>query len=307
MNANKKVNPLTLPIPFYLQMASFHYVSSAFAFAHVKHGLPNWNPNCVHANETIKQFAASPLGKLLEPLANVNNAEPILVQEGLKRFEQFLLGLKIYLEAPLTLNTPSERILWREGTTVMRNYGKGKTGDKPLVLFVPSLINRANILDLIAGYSMLDFMGEHDTHPVLLDWQSPGETEAAFSLDEYVARIARAVTVLHDEYDKPVILAGYCMGGLLSLATAQLFPARIQGLALLATPWDFIAPDVARTAFSPAGAEQIASLFASAPLVPNSLLYTIFYSLNPWGLHDKFRRLASLDTHDPVREVLLAR
>ncbi len=78
--------------------------------------------------------------------------------------------------------------------------------------------------------------GRAGVRPVLLDWGWPGAAERRFTLTDYVAgRLAAAVAAVPG----PVVLAGYCMGGLLALAAALRQPERLRGLALLATPWDF--------------------------------------------------------------------
>ena len=61
-------------------------------------------------------------------------------------------------------------MLWEEGGSRLLDYG----GTGRLLLVVPSLINRAYILDLAAERSMLRFWAANGLHPVLLDWGWPG-------------------------------------------------------------------------------------------------------------------------------------
>ena len=90
---------------------------------------------------------------------------------------------------------------------------------------------------------MLRWLAAHGVHPYLLDWGWPGEVERSFSLTDYIAgRLERAIAAMPG----PVVLAGYCMGGLLALAAALRLPDKVSALALLATPWDFHAADPAR-------------------------------------------------------------
>src|SRR4029077_2221749 len=113
------------------------------------------------------------------------------------------------------------------------------------LLFVPSLINRATVLDLTGERSMMRYLAANGARVLLLDWGWPGEVERSFSLTDYIAgRLERALLAA----GRQVVLVGYCMGGLLAVAAAQRRPDLIRALALLATPWDFHAGDPDRAA-----------------------------------------------------------
>ena len=66
--------------------------------------------------------------------------------------------------------------LWREGTTRVLDYGDPARGGVPL-LVVPSLINRAYILDLSARSSLLRWLADQGFRPFLVDWGRPGIDE----------------------------------------------------------------------------------------------------------------------------------
>ncbi len=159
-----------------------------------------------------------------------------------------LAGIAAYRRHPFRRALPDPACLWREGDTRLLDYGAagegGGQGPRPgrrvPVLFVPSLVNRAQVLDLLEGRSLLRWLAAQGLRPLLLDWGWPGEVERRFTLTDYVAgRLERAVAGL----GRPVILAGYCMGGLLCTALAARRPELVAALALLATPWDFHAAD----------------------------------------------------------------
>lgn len=102
---------------------------------------------------------------------------------------------------------------------------------------MPSLVNRAYVLDLMAGHSMLRWLAAEGIRPLLLAWGWPGDVERRFTLTDYVAGLLERA-LAHLAPERPV-LAGYCMGGNPALAAAGRVWAALRGLALLATPWDF--------------------------------------------------------------------
>jgi poly(3-hydroxyalkanoate) synthetase len=203
-----------------------------------------------------------------------------------------IAGIAAYRRAGYVRQMRDPPAVWEEGESRILDYG----GQGTPVLFVPSLINRAYILDLMPGGSMLRWLAEHGAHPYLLDWGWPTEPERKFSLTDYIAgRLERAIAALPG----PIVLAGYCMGGLLTLAAAQRQPAKIRALALFATPWDFHAAD-------PAAAKRLAdSLPLLEPMLnlsgalPIDALQTLFTAIDPHGVGDKYRSFSSLDQTSP--------
>ncbi len=160
------------------------------------------------------------------------------------------------------------------------------------MLFVPSLVNRAYVLDLAPGRSMLRWLAEQGFRPLLLDWGSPDAVARGFTLTDYVAgRLERALAVL----DESVVLVGYCMGGLLAMAAAQRRPDRVAALVLLATPWDFHAD----------GAELPQKIAATLPafepvmnllgVLPVDGLQALFSLADVEGIADRYRGFARLD------------
>ena len=188
-----------------------------------------------------------------------------------------------------TLTDPEA--VWVEGETRLLDYGGGGIP----VLFVPSLINRAYVLDLAEGHSMLRWLAEHGVRPLLLDWGWPEEAERRFTLTDYVAgRLERAMTEAARVAATPPVLAGYCMGGTLAVAAAQRRPDLISGLALLATPWDFHAPDPERALQAAGTLPLLEPAFAFSRTLPVDLLQTLFALLDPWSVADKYRAFARM-------------
>lgn len=202
-----------------------------------------------------------------------------------------IAGIAAYRQADYMRPLQDPPTIWMEEETRLLDYG----GSGPAVLFVPSLINRAYILDLMQDASMLRWLATQQLHPFLLDWGWPGDIERHFSLTDYIAgRLERALQALPG----PVVLVGYCMGGLLALAAAlrsQGAGQTVSALALLATPWDFHAEN-------PQAARMVADImpfFEGAMQFSNTLpidaLNTFFTMVDPYGVAEKYRDFAGQD------------
>ena len=103
-----------------------------------------------------------------------------------------------------------------------------------------------------------------------------------------------------------MVLAGYCMGGLLAVAAALRRPELVRGLALLATPWDFHRPD-------PAGAKRVAAslaplepVLAATGTLPVDALQMMFAALDPAGIARKYRGFARMAQDSPEAELFVA-
>ena len=206
-------------------------------------------------------------------------------------------------------------MLWRDGATRLHDYGRAAAGDDdkgddPLsVLFVPSLINRGTILDLTPTRSMLRWLAARRVRPLLLDWGWPEATERGFDLAGYVTRRlepALAAAAASDRRGR-VVLAGYCMGGLLALAAAQRRADRVAALCLIATPWDFHAGDgSASSSAIAARLEQLDALAAPSGTVPVDAIQFALSGLDPAGIAAKFRRFGALDRDGEAAQLFVA-
>jgi poly(3-hydroxyalkanoate) synthetase len=208
--------------------------------------------------------------------------------ETLRQDRALLAGIAAYRRHPWQRDLPDPPVLWAEGETRLLDYG----GAGPTVLFVPSLVNRAYVLDLAPGNSLLRWLAGQGVRALLLDWGWPGETERHFTLTDYIAgRLERALLATGGR----VVLAGYCMGGLLALAAAQRRPDLVTALALLATPWDFHAADAAQAATLAGVLPLLEPMLAFGGALPVDALQVLFALLDPYGIAAKYRGFAALD------------
>jgi poly(3-hydroxyalkanoate) synthetase len=200
---------------------------------------------------------------------------------------ELIAGIAAYRRHPWRREVAAPPVVWAEGGSRLLEYG----GEGDPVLFVPSLVNRAHVLDLFEGRSMLRFLAAR-RRVLLLDWGLPGEAERGFTLTDYVAgRLVRALAAV----GAPVVLVGYCMGGLLALAAAQLRPELVRGLGLLATPWDFHAADAAASRGVGALLPLLEPLMGVTQRLPIDAIQTLFAMMDPGGIAAKYAGFARVD------------
>jgi polyhydroxyalkanoate synthase subunit PhaC len=221
-----------------------------------------------------------------------------------ERLEAFLQGLRAYHAHPYRRDLPEPPQRWRRGTTRLLDYGR--EGGFP-VLVVPSLVNRAHILDHSRERSLLRHLSGRGLRPLLVDWGAPGPRELGFALTDYVVRrlepalaAARAATGR-----RPAVL-GYCMGGLLAVALVQQRPEGVAGLALLATPWGFHADGVGGPGFLAAVGWPASVAMAAQGVLPVPLLQTLFAGVDPLHVPRKYARFAALDPASPAAVAFVA-
>ncbi len=277
------------PLPLHMALQTLLWISSAAALPSLKNGSLPWNPNLRKAGAAL----AESLQKV-DP-EHFRNA---LETEAKRRLNAFTKGIDAYHRQPRNASPLPPPVVWSEGPVRLYDYGETANGAKngaPL-LIVPSLVNRATILDLSKNKSLLRFLATKGFRPFLVDWGTPGEAERCYGLDEYIlgplqGALEAAVTIS----GRPAVLIGYCMGGLLALASAIRNPQRTAAFCALATPWDFHAGEGAQTRLLRAMAPQFELLLDTLGVLPVDILQAFFTGLSPFASGDKFRRFAAMD------------
>ena len=215
----------------------------------------------------------------------------------------FFAGVRTYWQHPHARRLPDPPTLWSWGATRLLDYGP--SDGVPLVV-VPSLINRAYVLDLTPKRSLLRHLSGRGVRPLLLDWGEPSALERRMMLTDYIVdRLEDALLRVGHATERTPLVLGYCMGGLLALAAAIRQPQAVSGLALLATPWDFHAGPVAPHAIDLLASATSATAGGLGGL-PVDLIQAFFAGVDPLGVPRKFARFAGLDPHSVEAETFVA-
>lgn len=289
------------PLPLHLMTAINSWSSSRGALPMLRDASISWKPEvAARAAKLQKSLPAAPaLENEADPFAAAVEAEIAA------RLTAFSAGVNAYRQHPYHRDLADPPTLWESGATRLLDYGPA---DGRPVVFVPSLINRAYILDLSERRSLMRWLAaDTGLRPLLVDWQRPGPVERGFSLTDYITGpLAGALDEATAAAGGPVPVVGYCMGGLLALALAAHRPGDVVALGLLATPWNFHAERVAQ-------AEALArAVAASAPLLeaygelPVDIIQSMFSALDPFLVTRKFIRFADAQPDSQAAEEFVA-
>ena len=216
----------------------------------------------------------------------------------------FAEGVMAYHAYPRQPRAGEPPVIWQDGTTRVLDYGpaNGKA-----LFIVPSLVNRAYILDLAEGRSFCRWLSARGFRPLLVDWGAPGPEEKDFGLDAYIAtRLQGAFDAARGETGKPIGVVGYCMGGNLALALAHRNPGAVSALALLATPWDFHAGMGGKTGMLAAALPQLDMVLEACGEMPVDTIQAFFTGIDPFGPSEKFRRFAGHHTPGEQADLFVA-
>lgn len=217
-----------------------------------------------------------------------------LGQQSQQQAQGFLEGLNAYIANDYTPAAMDYPVLWSRGSARLLDLAPDRT-DGLAVLCVPSLINKAHVLDLTTDRSFVQHLKRQGFRPLVLDWGTPGASEEQFSTADYITAYAiDALRELREQHEGPIALIGYCMGGIFTVAMAQLAALFVDALVLLATPWDFSAEDTPRVLLDPATQIMLRQWIHLSNPVPTVVTQTLFHLIDPWRVQEKYSRFPSL-------------
>jgi polyhydroxyalkanoate synthase len=196
--------------------------------------------------------------------------------------------LSALLPKPPVGATPSE-LVHRQGKLELRYYAPTVHSDaapapKVPVIIIPSMINRAYIVDLEPDRSLVAGLAQKG-HPVyLVDWGVPTEEDATHDVGTVLLDLLhRAVDRACRHAGHPsAFLLGYCQGGTLAAMYTALRPARVHGLAVFNAPVKFSEGGRFRQ-FVDAACFDVDASIAADRLVPTEIMTVGFKLLDPMG------------------------
>jgi polyhydroxyalkanoate synthase len=286
------------PLPLHLMTAMNGWTSSRGALEMLRRGSLAWRLEVASRGAALRS-------SLPEAASGADPFAEAVETEIARRLAAFGAGVRAYRHHPYRRTLDDPPVIWEQGSVRLLDYGPA---DGAPVLFVPSLINRAYILDLSPRRSLLRWMAVNTgLRPLLVDWGAPGSRERGYHLSDYITGpLESALGTIRKAVGGPVAVAGYCMGGLLALALAARRPDDVSGLALLATPWDFHAERVAQAEALARTVDAAGPALDACGELPVDVIQSLFAALDPFLVTRKFVRFAELSPSSQAAEDFVA-
>lgn len=289
------LNPLPT-LPLHLSLSLTAWIGSTLASACWRSAWPGAQnpPSDPGQSRGEKARQKPPQNPWQNPLAALPQA---VSEAGHDAFVRLLRGVSRYQAAEFPRELPEPPVAWRQGAARLLDYsGNSVASSRPPLLLIPSLINRHYILDLMEGKSLARFLAGRSFHVYVLDWGTPGADERDYDCADYVTGPLRAaLSHIHAQTGEKITLAGYCMGGVLALALAQLEPEKMAGLALLAAPWDFQSRDSHVIPLDASARAALERFIEAGAWFPPEPLLAMFYLQDPFRFQRKFVRFGELE------------
>lgn len=215
-------------------------------------------------------------------------------------------GIQEYQKHPYTAARSERETVWTRGSVTLQRIRASAPGGPPLLL-VPSLINDASILDLCAERSLAAWLGGQGADVYIIDWGCLCDDETQNTLSMVIGeRLVPAARFLKETAGKPVSALGYCMGGTMLAAAAQLEPEAFGKLIFLAAPWDFKAGEQQLTRRVQFWAPQTMPRVREKGRLPADWVQGLFASLDPDLAQKKFVRFAAMDMNSEQARLFVA-
>ena len=150
-------------------------------------------------------------------------------------------------------NTPEPEVgptprmaVWKKNKATLWHYPTSKKKFSVPLFLVYSLVNKAFVLDMAPGASMIEAFVENGFDVYLLDFGVPGYEDKDITIDDYlVDYIQRGVRMaLHHSKAKEITVIGYCLGGTLAAIYAAISSEPIRNLILCVAPLNFSDPPI---------------------------------------------------------------
>ena len=224
-----------------------------------------------------QKHAPRPLPLFLELVRKVSEGDSELARDA-------LAGLNAYENAERAPPPEPKPEIARAAGACLRDHG----GDGPPAVLIPSLINPPRILDLDAEVSLASAVAGMGRRALLLDWGEARERDlhVAGHIEDLLQPLLRSI-------GEPAALIGYCLGGTMTIAAANL--VECERVVTLAAPWHFARyPDRSRAALEDMWRHS-QSAAKSLGALPMEVLQAAFWSLDPERTVRKFAEFGRLE------------
>lgn len=215
--------------------------------------------------------------------------------------QKALEGLRKYQEAERRPPIAHGEIHAKCGDAKLLRFRAQSAAAKTPVVLIASLVNSHEILDLAERTSLTRYLLGRGHDPWLVDWGKPDTNEGGLNLAQH---IEERLLPLLQSFSRPPILVGYCLGGPIALAAAQL--TQVSAVAAIAAPWHFDRmPEEDRALITDLWRDA-KPLCERLGYVPMEVLQTGFWALDPHRTIRKYAAFADVRNGSDEQYAFLA-
>jgi polyhydroxyalkanoate synthase subunit PhaC len=221
---------------------------------------------------------------------------------GLRQSDAVRRGMHLHATLPRPeVGTTPHTVVHTQNKLYLRHYAPAQRRFATPVVVIPSMINRASIVDLEPDRSLVASLAAQGHAVYLVDWGVPGEEDAGQTVeDTLLSLLHRAIDRACRHAGAPrAHLLGYCQGGTLAAMYTALRPRRVAGLAVFNAPVRFAEGGRFRQ-FVDGDHVDLDELIAEDRLLPVEVMQLAFKLLDPMGNWQKYAALDEL-ADDPGR------
>ena len=227
--------------------------------------------------------AAQPKGKAAAPAEDPELTERLRLEVE-RAVRRSLNAVELLGAPPPEVGSTPKTVLHRRGTLELVHY-RAVTDEvyRVPLLFVMAVTNKAYILDLAPGQSLIEFLLQRGYDVYLIDWNEPSDDEKHLKVEDYVLDFIPDCIrrVQEDSGEQDVTLVGYCAGGMLStIYTALHENGPLKNLVCFTTPIDFSKMELFRAMSDPRHFD-VDRLVDRVGIVPAETVIAGFDALRP--------------------------
>ncbi|MGD7023718.1 alpha/beta fold hydrolase [Rossellomorea vietnamensis] len=158
-----------------------------------------------------------------------------------KEIERWKGFFSIWTDPEPEVGPTPRTAVWKKNKATLWHYPSAQKKYEVPLFLVYSLVNKAYVLDMAPGASMIESFVENGYDVYLLEFGSPGYEDRDINIDDYVLDyIQRAVRkALAHSGAEDITVIGYCVGGTLAAIYASLAEEPIRNLVICVAPIDF--------------------------------------------------------------------
>jgi len=159
-----------------------HLMAAGLTWASCKSGLPLWSSGSLPWKGNLAERAESLRNDLAQSRRGTDLAAfaAAVDAEVARRLTDLAAGIEAYRRHPYRRDLAEPPVIWRQGACRLLDYGAipDAAPEGPTVLVVPSLINRAYVLDLTCSYSLAEIQKYAQVPPGQALLLPPPDSEA---------------------------------------------------------------------------------------------------------------------------------